>query len=372
MEEKTYQLALYLLPGIGGVLFKQLISYCGSAEKVFSTPKSKLRKIPGIGEKITETLKQSSEFLIQAEDEFNKISDLGGQVLMYNDPSYPYRLREINDSPPIIFYKGKANLNNTKVLSIVGTRNASEYGKDMVKEIIDGIKAHNPLIISGLAYGIDVEAHRHAIKCNLETVGVMATGLDIIYPAYHKKIAKKMEESGGLITEQKIGTTPEAPQFPARNRIIAGMCDVVIVVEAAKRGGALITAELANGYDREVFAVPGDLHSEFSEGCNKLIRNHKAHILTDPADIEYLMDWTLESDGKASEEKIGSSVDLDELDDNCRSIVTLLMEKPNGLTIDELSWQSQIPLNQIASNLLTLEFSGIVTSLPGKKYKMQA
>ena len=371
MEEKTYQLALHLLPGIGDVLFKQLISYCGSAKKAFNTSKSKLRKIPGIGDKIADTLKHSSEFLIQAEEEFQKISDVGGQILMYNDSAYPYRLREINDSPPIIFYKGTADLNNTKTISIVGTRNATEYGKDAVKEIIEGIEAHNPLIVSGLAYGIDVAAHRHALKCNLETIGVMATGLDIIYPAYHKKIANKMQEFGGLITEQIIGTTPEAPQFPARNRIIAGMSDAVIVVEAAERGGALITAELANGYDREVFAVPGNLHSQYSEGCNKLIRNHKAHILTDPADIEYLMDWTLDSDNQTSKEKTGISIKLEDLDDKSRSIVSILMEKPDGLTIDELSWQSQIPVNQIASSLLTLEFSGLVSSLPGKKYKIR-
>lgn len=373
MEGKIYQLALYLLPGVGDVIFKQLISYCGSAEKVFVTPKNKLLKIPGIGEKVTNSLRNSSDVLTRAQEEFEKITNLGAQILMYNDPSYPTRLREINDSPPIIFFKGNADLNNSKVISIVGTRNATDYGKQVVEEIIEGLTPYNPLIISGLAYGIDIASHRSALKCGLETVGIMASGLDIIYPFYHTKIAKSMESSGGLITEHPIGTKPDAPFFPARNRIIAGMSDAVIVVEAASRGGALITAELANGYDREVFAVPGNLHSKYSEGCNKLIRNHKANILTSTEDISYLLGWNLESTSESDKKKnLTELLNMEGLEKSSRSIISVLLEKPDGLTIDELSWQSQIPVNQISSELLNLEFMGIVSSLPGKKYKLIA
>ena len=371
MEEKTCQLALYLLPGVGDVFFKQLISYCGSAEKVFQSPKSKILKIPGVGNKILGSLNDSAKYLETAEIERKKIQDIGGQILMYNDPEYPYRLREINDSPPIIFYKGNANLNNDKVIAIVGTRNATQYGKEAVGELIDGLKDHNPLIISGLAYGIDITAHRQALKSGLETIGIMASGLDIIYPYHHKKTSDAMLNSGGLITEHLIGTKPDAPHFPARNRIIAGMSDAVIVIEAAERGGALISAELANGYDREVFAIPGNLHSTFSEGCNKLIRNHKANILTGPADIEYLLGWSVdENTGKKQHLKLSTEL-IDSLDDAGKSILAILLEKPDGLTIDDLSWQTQIPVNQIASHLLNLEFQGIVSSLPGKKYKLQ-
>jgi len=370
LEEKIYQLALSFTPGIGDVIFKQLISYCGSAKNVFLAPKSKLVNIPGIGHKIINSLKNNSESLTQAEVEFQKVSDNGSRVLMYSDKEYPRRLREIYDSPPIIFYKGTADLNNPKTIAIVGTRNATDYGKGAVKEIIDGLKTHNPLIVSGLAYGIDISAHRNALKSGLETVGVMASGLDIIYPGYHKKIARQMEESGGLITEYRLGTKPEAPLFPARNRIIAGLSDAVIVVEAAERGGALITAELANGYSREVFAVPGDLHSSFSEGCNKLIRNHKANIFTSTEDIEYILGWSVD-DG--SEDKVSPRIletDLAEMNDQSRAIVKILIENIDGMTIDELSWQTQIPVNMLSSELLTLEFKGIVSSLPGKKYKI--
>jgi DNA processing protein len=370
LEEKIYQLALYLLPGVGDVLFKQLISYCGSAEKVFQSPVSKLKRIPGIGEKITSSLKNSSMAMELAKREFQNISNIGGQILIYNDPFYPSRLREINDSPPILFYSGNADLNNSKILSIVGTRNATEYGKEAVSEIIEGLKPHNPLIISGLAYGIDICAHRQALKHGLDTVGIMASGLDIIYPFYHRKTSEAMKANGGLITEHPIGTKPEAPYFPARNRIIAGMSDAVIVIEAANRGGALITAELANGYDREVFAVPGNLHSQFSEGCNKLIRSHKANILTSHEDIEYLMGWSSDSSENNANTPLTELLNSESLEENSKLVISILQQKSEGLTIDELSWQSQIPVNQIASELLTLEFMGIISSLPGKKYKL--
>jgi len=368
LEEKIYQLALSFTPGVGDIIFKQLVSYCGSAEKVFLASKSKLNRIPGIGQKIVNSLKNNNKTLSEAEIEFQKVTDNGCRILMYSDKEYPHRLREIYDSPPIIFYKGKADLNNSKTISIVGTRKATDYGTGVVREVIEDLKAYNPLIISGLAHGIDVSAHRNALKSGLDTVGVMATGLDIIYPYYHKKVARQMEEAGGLLTEYRMGTKPEAPHFPSRNRIIAGLSDAVIVVEAAERGGALITAELANGYSREVFAVPGNLHSSFSEGCNKLIRNHKANILTSAADIKYLLGWEDDSGSKLTPRILED--DLVELSEQGKTIVKILFENIEGVTMDELSWQAQIPVNQLSSELLTLEFKGIISSLPGKKYKI--
>lgn len=364
MNEKAYQLALSFIPGIGDILIKQLISYIGSAEAVFSTSNSKLRKIPGIGEKIAESLKNTENYFRKAEEEYEKVQKAGGVILCYTDKDYPKKLKEINDAPCIVYYKGNGDLNNPKVISIVGTRSATSYGKRIVEEIISGVKDHNPLIVSGLAYGIDIHAHKTALNNGLETIGIMASGIDIIYPGIHRKIASQMIESGGIMTEYLTETKPDAPHFPTRNRIIAGMADAVIVVEAAERGGALITAELANGYNREVFAVPGDLHSSYSEGCNKLIRNHKASILTNPKDIEYLLSWP-ESDQIPDE-----PVDLTELNEQEKNIIRLLQSFTDGLMVDELSWKSQIPINQLASILLNLEFSGLIVSLPGKKYKL--
>jgi DNA processing protein len=221
------------------------------------------------------------------------------------------------------------------------------------------------LVISGLAYGIDIAAHKAALINKQPTIGVMASGIDIIYPAVHKQAAAEMIGNGGIITEYPFSTKPDAPHFPSRNRIIAGMCDAIIVAEAAESGGALITAEIANSYDREVFAVPGNLGSKYSEGCNKLIKNHKAHIFTSIKDIEYIMNWSTEN----LAQKTKNTPDLSFFTGEEREVI-VAMQATQGILIDELSWKSQIPVNKLASILLNLEFQGIVKSLPGKKFKL--
>ena len=236
--------------------------------------------------------------------------------------------------------------------------------KKVVEEIIEGVKKYNPLIVSGLAYGIDIHAHKNALKNNLETIGVMASGIDIIYPRVHTKIVHQMMDQGGIVTEFPIGAIPDAPNFPKRNRIIAGMADAVIVVEAAEKGGALITAELANGYNRDVLAVPGNLNSSFSEGCNKLIRNHKANILTNPDDIAYILGWP------DTENKVRVVKDFSVLNSKEKKIIELLEKQPDGLMIDALSHSSEIPVGDIALLLLNLELGGWIISLPGKKYQL--
>lgn len=365
MKEEIYLLALYFTPGIGAVLTKNLISYCGSAETVFKTSRTKLKKIPGIGDKLSHITENIHSYLTIAEEEIEKADKARAEILIYTSPEYPKKLKGISDAPPILYYKGNGDLNNPKSIAIVGTRNATAYGKHVVEEIIEGVKKHNPLIVSGLAYGIDVHAHKHALKNNLETVGIMASGIDIIYPKLHSKIASQMMGQGGIITEFTVGTIPDAPNFPKRNRIIAGMADAVIVVEAAERGGALITAELANGYNRDVLAVPGNLHSSFSEGCNKLIRNHKANILTNPDDIAYLLDWP-DTDQTAIEVK-----DSTQRSEKEQQIIAVLNQNSEGLMIDTLSNITEIPMNEIASQLLNLEFDGWIVSLPGKKYQLK-
>jgi DNA processing protein len=364
-NEKAYQLALHFTPGIGHYIIKQLISYCGSAEAVFKKSRGQLQKIPGIGPRTIEEIVKSNMPGI-AMQELEKAARNGIHILSYTDKDFPKRLKGLHDAPAIIYYKGEADLNNRKCIAIVGTRRATNYGKDFTARFIESIAPHNPLIISGLAYGIDIAAHRAAYKNGVPTVGIMASGIDIIYPAVHRETAYQMCENGGLISELKISTKPEPMYFPARNRIIAGMADAVVVIEAAKKGGALITAEIGNSYNKDVFAVPGNVGSTYSEGCNNLIKSHKANVLTQYRDIEYIMNWTLDEDKKASTPLIDESL----LDNEEKTVVQYMIDKNEGILLDELSWQTQIPLNKLASILLSLEFKGTVNSLPGKKYKL--
>lgn len=365
VNEKLYQVALSMVPGIGDVIAKTLVSYCGSASEVFKKNKNHLSKIPGIGTVNAEKILSFKKFYL-AEKEIEKCHQAGYQIHFFTDEAYPKKLKHAPDSPTILYYNGTANLNNPKTIAIVGTRKSTSYGKKITQQLIEQLAPHNPLIVSGLAYGIDIEAHKGALAHGLKTIGVMASGLDIVYPSAHRGIAKKMLENGGLITEQKIGDIPDAFNFPARNRIIAGMSDVTIVVEAAAKGGALITAEIANSYSRDVFAVPGDIGKAFSEGCNNLIKSNKAHLLTSAKDIEYIMNWESYTQNPASDQKY---FDINKLTAEEKKIVETL-QPTESMALDELSWKSQIPLNKLASVLLNMEFNGIVKPLPGKKYKM--
>jgi DNA processing protein len=362
-EALLYDVAVGLLPGIGSMLTRQLVSYCGSSENIFRQTKGKLKKIPGIGEVLAGAI-INQNILKDAETELKLAEKTGTKLLFYTNKNYPERLRHIADAPTLLYYYGNADLNPPKAIGIVGTRKATDYGKEMVDKIIEDLTPLSPLIISGLAYGIDIAAHKASLTNNQQTIGVMASGIDIIYPAIHRETAKKMVSMGGLITENRFGSKPDAPKFPARNRIIAGMCDALIVVEAAEKGGALITADIAAGYDREVFAVPGRLGDKYSEGCNMLIRDHKAHILTSAADLIKMMNW---EEGNQKPEPL--KVDHCDLNPEENQVVNLLLGR-DGMLLDDLSWKSQIPVSKMAALLLNLEFRGLVKSLPGKRYKL--
>lgn len=367
-EEVLNQIALSLTPGIGIALARQLVSYSGSAHEVFKASKGKLIKIPGIGEKIAETVQAKVGFSV-ADFVYEQALKQEVEILFFTNPAYPSRLKSLPNAPMLLYYKGNTDLNTQRVVAIVGTRNATAYGKKMTDEIVASLSVYpNTLIASGLAYGIDITAHKAALRHHVPTVGVLGSGIDVIYPASHKNTAQQMFENGGLLTEYPFGTLPDGPHFPDRNRIVAGMADVTIVVEAAIKGGALITAQIANEYNRDVMAVPGNLEQTYSAGCNRLIRNHQAHIYTDIQDLEYLMDWA-----EGSKEKKVVPIYLWAQDPNLseseKSILTLLTNQ-QGIQIDDLSWKSQIPVNQIASMLLTLELQGLVKSLPGKKFSL--
>ena len=277
-ETLKYQIALTLIPGVGDVLAKNLISYCGSAEEVFKQKKAQLFKIPDIGPVIAESIVKFNSFK-RAEEEIKFIEKYKIQPLFYLDKTYPERLKQCYDSPPLLYYKGNVELNQTKILAIVGTRKASDYGKAITEEIISGLSQEGILIISGLAYGIDIYAHKAALKNNLNTIGVVGHGLDTIYPAIHKPVAEKMINQGGILTEFMSKTKMSPENFPARNRIVAGISDAVLIVEAAEKGGALITAEIANSYNRDVFAIPGRSIDTVSRGCNYLIKSNKAALV---------------------------------------------------------------------------------------------
>ncbi len=364
MTDNQYQIALTLVPGVGSILIRQLISYCGSAEGVFRAPLGRLLKVPGIGE-VTARAILRPDVLAGAERVSQQLDKMGATALFYTDKAFPARLKTLYDAPALLYFQGAGTLNAPRTIGLVGTRQATDYGRRVTADIIEALVPYGVHIISGLAYGIDIAAHRASLANSLPTLGVMASGLDVIYPNAHQKTAHEMRVLGGLLTESQPGTKPDAHLFPARNRIIAGLSDAVVVVEAAAKGGALITAEYANNYHRDVFAVPGQLNQTFSAGCNKLIRENKAQIYTSPKDLIETLNWDQPAN-IVSRKNQAPPLPLNVTGEE--SQVLALLRQTTGLHIDELSWQTQIPMGRLASLLLNLEFRGFVRSMPGKMY----
>ena len=357
-----YEIALSLVPGIGDVFGKKLIAYCGSAEAVFRENKKLLRKIPRVGEKLLEALSGKEIFLL-AEKEMAFIERYRIQVFSFLDKEYPYRLSNCFDSPLVLYYKGTGNLNHPKVIGFVGTRTPTEYGKEICNKLISGLVEQQIFIVSGLAYGIDTCAHKIALDNGLLTAAVLGHGLDRIYPSVNKSLAEKMVNQGGLVTDFPSNTEPDRENFPKRNRIIAGLCDAVVVIEAAHKGGALITAEIANSYNRDVFAVPGRIGDPYSEGTNSLIRTNKAALIQSPEDIRYLLGWDVK-DMKPGlvQRKIFLEMTPEEL------ILVDILSGTGKMGIDELSLLAGLRMSVVSAALLNLEFEGVVQSLPGKIY----
>lgn len=364
MDDLLYKIALTLIPGVGSVNGKSLVAYCGGVKAVFMEKKRSLLKIPGIGEQTVNAITNHNVFE-RAEEELSFIGKNKIQPLFYLDKEYPVRLKQCHDSPLMLFYKGNADLNVPKIVALVGTRNATEYGRDMCRKIIEGLVEHNVLIVSGLAYGIDTWSHKAALDNKLETVGVLGHGLDRIYPYANRSLAEKMTENGGLICEYMSNTLPDRENFPMRNRIIAGMSDAVIVIEAGDTGGALITAEIANSYNRDVFAVPGRIGDLHSEGCNKLIKINKAALIQSARDISYLLNWDT---GKLQKNTIQRQLFVN-LSPDEELIVSVLKEK-GDLDIDTLLLESRLLPSKAATILLNMEFEGIIRCLPGKIYRL--
>jgi DNA processing protein len=364
MDDLLYKIALTLIPGVGSVNGKSLVAYCGGIKAVFMEIKRALLKIPGIGEQTVNAITNHNVFE-RAEEELQFIEKGKITPLFYLDKEYPIRLKQCHDSPLLLYYRGITDLNVPKVVAIVGTRKATEYGRDMCRKLVEGLVEHNVLIVSGLAYGIDTWSHKAALENKLETVGVLGHGLDRIYPYANRSLAEKMTESGGLLCEYTSNTMPDRENFPMRNRIIAGMSDAIVVVEAGETGGALITAEIANSYNRDVFAVPGRIGDPHSAGCNKLIKINKAALIQSAKDISYLLGW---NDTKVQKKTIQRQLFLTLTPDE-ELIVNTLKEK-GDLDIDTLLLETTMIPSKAASILLNLEFEGIIRCLPGKVYRL--
>ena len=362
-EQLKFRIGLTLLPGVGDVTAKKLVAYCGGVEAIFKEKKSALLKIPGVGKVLAEAVK-SNKVLDRAEQEILFIKKNGIKALFYLDETYPNRLKYCDDSPVMLYCKGNMDFSNPKVVSIVGTRNSTEYGKRICERLIEELVSYNVLVVSGLAYGIDICAHKAALNHNLPTVASLAHGLDRVYPGIHKSVAEKIQSNGGLVSEFTSETNPDRENFPKRNRIIAGLADAVIVIEAGIKGGALITAEIANGYNRDVFAFPGRIEDTYSAGCNRLIKINKAALIESAKDLEYLMGWENKKGKPAIQKQLFVNLTPEE-----EIIVSLLKEK-GTLYIDNLCLLAKFPTSKAAMVLLNLEFSGLVKALPGKLYQL--
>lgn len=362
-----YKIALSMIPGIGGVLARNLISYVGNIEGIFREPFSKLTKIPGIGEVNARRIKESRVIQL-AEEELEFLEANHIRSYFYLDADYPKRLSRCNDAPIIFYYKGNAQFDTGKVISIVGTRNATEYGRQICEDLIRELaeRGHHFMVVSGLAYGIDIHAHKTSLKYQIPTIGVVGHGLDKIYPSVHGKIAKSMIDQGGLLSDFPSKTKIEPSNFIRRNRLIAGLADATVVIESGEKGGALITADIAASYDRDVFAFPGRIGDPCSRGCNHLIKKHVAAMIEHAADLEFLMGWEMHSGKKQPvQQRLFTELTEDELK------IADILKKEDKTFIDNLCRDVQMPANKVSSLLMTMEFKGVIDALPGKMYRLK-
>lgn len=367
--EQTYidLLALRYIPGIGPVLAKTLIAYIGETGKIFSTKKSHLQKIPGIGEKtIDNLLKHATEVREKAEAQWEDLEKKNIRVLHYLEDKYPKRLKQCTDGPLLLFYKGKTDFNHPKTLAVVGTRRMTDYGRKMIHKLVEDLQAFDIQFISGLAFGVDACVHQECVKKEIQNLAVLGHGLHTLYPPEHRKLAEKIQENGAILSEYTTDDDFNKENFPERNRLIAGMADATIVIETGLKGGSIITAHLAAGYHRDVMALPGRAGDPLSEGCNALIKENLAAMIENATDVIKLMGWQNESPTKA---KVIQRQLFVELEPEEKTIMDVLYQRET-LSIDDLSSASQLSIGETAVNVLQLELKGLVTQLPGSMVKL--
>ena len=361
--ELLHLLALLKVDGVGDIVAKKLLNHFTTAENIFKAKANQLESIDGIGRVLIKNLKDKTVFnLAEAELKFIKENNIN--CLFYQDEKYPDRLKHFIDGPILLFTSGTIDFNNRKVISIVGTREITSYGTEFCKKFIEDLAPLNPIIVSGFAYGVDIVAHKIAMDLGLQTIGVVAHGLNQVYPKVHKKYVAKMEQNGGFMTEFWSNSNPEKENFVKRNRIVAGISEATIVIESAEKGGSLITANLANDYNRDVFAVPGRTSDKFSQGCNNLIKTQKAHLLTSAADLIYILNWELKQDEtKVIQKQLFVSLENDE-----QKIYDYLQKNGKQL-LDVIALDCDFPVFRISSILLNMELKGVVRPLPGKLFE---
>lgn len=363
-HQLLYTLALLNTEGIGDITAKKLIHHLGDAETIFHASKKDLQKIDGIGEKVIRNIKSSALKFNEAEKELKFIKEEGLKTFYFLDENYPYLLKQCIDSPILLFGSGQLNFQNRKLISIVGTRNMTSYGKEVCKKIIEDLAILDPIIVSGFAYGVDIMAHTTALDLGLDTIAVLAHGMNQIYPKPHKRYMSKVEQQGGFLTEFWSTSNPDKENFVKRNRIVAGMTEATLVVESAEKGGSIITAYLANDYNREVFAVPGRVQDKYSSGCLQLIKTQRAHLVTSGAEIIFHLNWEQSKSKTVIQPKLFLELSTEE-----ESIIKFL--EANGKQLmDEIAINCELPIFKVSSILLDLELKGAVRPLPGKWFEV--
>lgn len=362
-EELFYVLALQKVELVGDIVAKKLLTHFGSAKEIFQSKAVKLQSIDGIGSILIRNLKDKSVFQ-KAETELQFIKENHIETLYFKDENYPEKLKHCIDGPVLLFASGNFDLKNRKIISIVGTRQITSYGIESCKKLISDLAPLNPIIVSGFAYGVDIVAHQAAMENNLQTIGIVAHGLNQIYPKAHKKYVAKMEENGGFMTDFWSSSNPDKENFVKRNRIVAGMSEATIVIESADKGGSLITATMAGDYNRDVFAFPGRATDEYSQGCNNLIKTQKANLITSAADLIYMLNWDLDSEkSKPVQKQLFVDLDNDE-----QKIYDYLLKNGKEL-LDIIALDCEFPVYKISSILLNMELKGVIRPLPGKLFE---
>ena len=365
-QDLIYQIGITLVKGIGNITAKQIIENTGNVALLFTEKKHVLEKISGLSRRIICEIHRP-DVLKRAEKEIRFIEKSHITPLFITDPAYPNRLKECVDAPVMLYFRGNADLNVEKIISIVGTRNATAYGRETTDQLVHDIREVFPetLIVSGLAYGIDIAAHRAALRENLVTVGILAHGLDRIYPPAHRNTAAEMINSGGLLTDFISETNPDRQNFVKRNRIVAGMSDCTIVVESAKKGGALITANIADSYNRDIFAYPGKTSDKFSEGCNMLIKSKKAALVTSADDIFREMNWS--DPPETGRVQAVQRILFPELNPEEQKVIEIL-SKAGSMQLNLLAIELDLPVSRLSVLLFELEMNGMVRCKPGGMY----
>lgn len=362
-EELLAILRLQKSKAIGDILAKKLIVNVGDVCQIFKEKATVLSKINGVGNYALKHLFDEENVKL-AEQELKYIQENNISYSYFLEDNYPVNLQHCIDGPILLFKDGNLDFSNKKIISIVGTRNISSYGRDFCNQFIQEISEYNPIIVSGFAYGVDICAHKAALDNNLQTIAVLAHGFEQIYPKVHKKYINQVNENGGFLTEFWSEEAPLRENFLKRNRIVAGISSATIIIESASKGGSLVTADIANSYNKDVFSVPGRTSDIYSRGCNNLIRNNKAHLLNSAADVVKMLNWDVQEKPKPIQREL-----FIELNEEEQKIYDLLHKK-GAQFLDVISLECNIPIYQLSALLLQMELRGILKPLPGKMFEL--